>query len=403
MTNWVDNHLSKATSLVATETERKVIELLLGVADTTIEDKLIYASLFDFLVSLKYYESVGHTNWLYCADPSPILVYPYTNTCPQCLLKSEFVFHRAHKPKSGIIGATTARLLALFVQQIITRTNQDVQLLIGREPIDIIILDKSTTPTSILFAEIKASPLVTLPLSIVTQRFFSDSEDTITHISTTNPQLFGQSIQIAIPEWDSTQKEWKQHFYFLGIKENERDSTWCYRHLEALLLKTDFLEKYFAFWRTAYDDYATRRTTSSIYWLTNGCGQPSPMPSTWQKRLDASGYESISDGKTSVGMDRTDDIKKATYQVLKLNAEGKPNKKYNYKVGILSNIHAVRHYVDYLENLQDIVWTRYPLGKADTIAELPADTPLFHLFDGIIALTHIVSNDDWIQQLFVLR
>ena len=42
-------------------------------------------------------------------------------------------------------------------------------------------------------------------------------------------------------------------------------------------------------------------------------------------------------------MDRTDDIKKGIYQVLKLGSEGKPQStKWNYKVGIISNIHPVR-------------------------------------------------------------
>lgn len=60
------------------------------------------------------------------------------------------------------------------------------------------------------------------------------------------------------------------------------------------------------------------------YWFTNSCGQPIPRPDTWPHRA-GTGYESVSDSKTSVGIDRTDDIKKGTYQILKLGAEGNPS------------------------------------------------------------------------------
>ena len=41
--------------------------------------------------------------------------------------------------------------------------------------------------------------------------------------------------------------------------------------------------------------------------------QPRPRPSHWRKRRNGQGVETVSDGKTSVGMDRTDDIKKSIY------------------------------------------------------------------------------------------
>ena len=113
---------------------------------------------------------------------------------------------------------------------------------------------------------------------------------------------------------------------------------------------------YSEFWRGALRRYG-ERDQSRIFWLTNACGQPSPRPDHWPRRSSGSGYESISDAKTSVGMDRTDDIKKSIYQVLKVGAEGKPSTQFVCKVGIVSNIHAVRHFDEYLEALKDIVWT----------------------------------------------
>jgi hypothetical protein len=101
-------------------------------------------------------------------------------------------------------------------------------------------------------------------------------------------------------------------------------------------------------------------------------------------------------------MDRTDDIKKATYQVLKLGAEGKPNRHYRYKTGIISNIHAVRHFDEYLRSLKDIIWTREAEERTMTAGQLPPDTPLFNLFDGIVTLTDIQARDEWVRNVFDL-
>ena len=99
-------------------------------------------------------------------------------------------------------------------------------------------------------------------------------------------------------------------------------------------------------------------------------------------------------------MDRTDDLKKATYQALKIGAEGNPSSKFHFRVGIISNIHAVRHYEDYLTALQDIVWTRSQDSSVQTASDLGSNTPIFNLFDGIIALTQSQIRDEWVSKIF---
>ena len=118
---------------------------------------------------------------------------------------------------------------------------------------------------------------------------------------------------------------------------------------------------------------------------------------------DGSGFESISDSKTSVGMDRTDDIKKGIYQVLKLGSKGKPvSSRWNFKVGIISNIHAARHFEEYLVSLKNLVWTYDTTGKAMKAGDLNREHPLYNLFDGIIALTECHFRDEWLKQVFGL-
>ena len=104
--------------------------------------------------------------------------------------------------------------------------------------------------------------------------------------------------------------------------------------------------------------------------------------------------------KTSVGMDRTDDLKKATYQVLKIGAEGKPAYKFDYKVGIVTNIPAVRHFEAYMSALKDIIWTRDESGTVRNANDLPPDTRLFNLVDGIVSLTGVFARDEWIRSTF---
>lgn len=170
-------------------------------------------------------------------------------------------------------------------------------------------------------------------------------------------------------------------------------------------------DQYCAFWLRAFRAYdrAERQQQMQIdkvYWLTNGCGQPVPRPVDWPPRA-GSGFESVSDGKSSVGMDRTDDIKKGIYQVLKIGATAKPGSTQQLKAALISNIHAVRHYDEYLSNLQDGVWASYPVAADASVptsaGDLPDQTPLYNLFDGIISFTKTYSRDTWISENFTFE
>ena len=70
------------------------------------------------------------------------------------------------------------------------------------------------------------------------------------------------------------------------------------------------------------------------------------------------------------------------------------------KTVILSNIHAARHFDDYLESLKNIVWTIDITGNAKKISDLPKENEIFNLFDGVIALTFSYARDEWVQKLF---
>lgn len=399
---WLDQALKTVQPVRTAPHEIELIRRLLDLAavdETQFGRREILAAAFDLLISVEYYSTLGHVGWVYCPINSSALFYPYTNVCPRCVLEGRFEYHKANKPTSGIIGAATSRLLIAFIQEYLTRQGKPIQVSRGAEPVDVIFVDASVNPPILFFAEIKAAPLTTLPLMVESQLMFNDEgQPIIAHKTTDHPTLYGSPIRLPLPvEW---QGHWLIQEFDFGQKEAAHDKQWAYRSLLKLLEDKEFFRKYCHFWRHAFSSYAQRQTTPT-YWLTNGCGQPIPRPAEWPTRSGGStGYETVSDAKTSVGMDRTDDIKKAIYQVLKLGTTGRPSHKYHYKVGVISNIHAVRHFQEYLTPLKDIVWTRDLIGNVSSISQLPPDTQVFNLFDGIVALTETIARDTWIQKVF---
>lgn len=361
----------------------------------------ILASAFDLVVSADYYSYVGHKGWYYCPSPTPSLYYHFTNCCPLHALDNIFYFHPSSKPESGSIGRSTSRLLRNFLNVLIRKRGREEKILKGAEPVDVIIVNEDTR--HILFGEIKASPLVTLPLVMPSEKLIDDKGSEIAEHdgSLTINSIFDQQLSLFVPKL--VDGKWQGTRFSFGKRVNLADKLWGYRSMIKLLDNDgDFFQNYYSFWSEALNKYHPK-LTESVYWLTNGCGAPNPRPNWWPKSKggDGDGYESISDSKTSVGMDRTDDIKKGIYQVLKLGSEGKPvSSKWTFKVGIVSNIHAARHFEEYLESLKNLIWTLDATGKAKKAGDLNPNHPMYNLFDGIIAITECHFRDEWLQQVF---
>lgn len=404
--NWIEDILTKCTIVEQENTiESQLVDLLIDQCykEAEIQKKDIgefFASAFDLLISAEYYGSISHTGWLYCPDNEPRLFFHFTNCCPRHVLSEQFFFHPSNKPTSGKIGTATSRLLLLFIKNIFKRKGFKEDILKGTEPVDAIIVNRESK--KILFAEIKASPLLTLSISSKSQKITNEIEGEIVlseHTTTINSNLYQTPIDLLIPKFEN--EKWVASYFPLGQRKDEKDFFWGFNGLINLLKNNDeFFRQYSDYWNASLKSYHPK-LNKNIFWLTNACGTPSPIPSGWKKRRVGSGYESVSDSKTSVGMDRTDDIKKGIYQVLKLGSEGKPTSNiWDYKVGIVSNIHPARHFDDYLQSLKDVVWTNDESGRAKYIKDLPSDQKIFNLFDGIIALTKTYSRDEWIDKLF---
>lgn len=400
---WITQILAEASPLRENPSEDTLIEAL--IERVSVQNgfggnrNIALAAAFDLLVAAEYYGAVDKKGWLYCTATRPLLLYPYTNTCPSCLLNQRFSYHPANKPRSGMIGNSTARLLSKFMAVLLNSSGKNIEVLRGREPVDIIFVDRSTQPTTVFFAEIKASPLITFPLCIRDSVKLVNANASQQHTALECPADYMHHLELMVPVKAENGGAWTSAYFPFAKDPKAGDAGWAYSTLRNLISDTDFFSTYVDSWQDAFEAYSQRDATAMIYWLTNGCGQPNPRPQDWPKRR-GSGYESVSDSKTSVGMDRTDDIKKATYQVLKMNAEGKPSTLYDYKVGILSNIHAVRHFATYLENMKDMMWTRDTMASNSDEVAMP--TLLYNLFDGIVTLTSTYTRDNWLKESFAL-
>jgi hypothetical protein len=352
--------------------------------------------------SFESHPYAGHKGWYYCGGSEPKIFLNYTNCCPRHALSNQFYFNPCAKPGSGSIGAATSRLLRNFLSALLKRNGRTEEILRASEPVDLIIVNR--LDYKVLFAEVKASPLVTLPLAVCSERLTGEVDGVLVELShtvTDNSLLYQKEAFILVPELTVT-GGWKDSYYSIGNRLNFEDRHWGYRGLMSLLdNEPSFFKNYVSFWNSALNYYYPKKT-ETIYWLTNSSGAPIPRPEWWPKTRtgQGEGFESISDSKTSVGMDRTDDIKKGIYQVLKLGSEGKPvNSTWEFKVGIVSNIHAARHYDDYLKSLENLVWTNDSTGYAKRVADLPQNQDVYNLFDCIFALTQSRFRDSWIEHV----
>ncbi|MDR3282304.1 MAG: hypothetical protein LBS92_01685 [Candidatus Methanoplasma sp.] len=354
------------------------------------------AAAFDLLVSAEYYQSMTHRGWTYCSEGPTMLVYPFTNTCPRCVSNGHFQFVKGNKPESGRIGMVTVEILCHILQYMFNREGKEAKVVKASEPIDMIIFDYRAS--HILIAEVKAAPLLTLPLSVTCEKqteMLEGSAIASGHSATDNPFFKSSELNLLIPKTKDSEET------PVPISVDWGASSPFYSAIGNLVSENrSFFETYYVYWHRAFEAYCGRNRNDPPFWLTNGCGQPVPRPDAWPSRK-GSGYESVSDGKTSVGMDRTDDIKKGIFQVLKLGVEYKPSDpQKRIRTALMSNIHAVRHYSEYLESLRDIVWAIDESGTARLMADLDPDCAIYNLFDGILSFTRCDIRDAWLSSLF---
>ena len=162
---------------------------------------LSLAAAFDLYVAIEYYKRIANRGWLYCPHHKPLLIYPFTNVCPRCVLHGDFHYHQSNKPESGAIGMITQRLLCVFLKQLFEQQGKRLQVCSAPEPIDVVIYDESEKIA--LLAEVKAAPLTTLPLAVHCERMTGATDDgssvELPHTSADNPTITSSLLQLILP------------------------------------------------------------------------------------------------------------------------------------------------------------------------------------------------------------
>jgi hypothetical protein len=134
-----------------------------------------------------------------------------------------------------------------------------------------------------------------------------------------------------------------------------------------------------------YAGYASRwKENEHLRWFTCGCGS------------------GVDDSKNAPGLDRTDDIKKGVYQMLKVAEKySRGCKEKRIRVALVSNMHPVMHYDEYLKGFEDALWTRETdiQGRTGQTVSVDSDK-LLPFYDMLFTLTQSWFRDERLQQAF---
>lgn len=299
----------------------------------------------------------------------------FINLCAPCYVnKGKWTYQKAVKPQSGALGKLSSEVILRFVEKLYPNLSE-VTSVGGTQSIDAVLRHQNGL---IVLAEVKSAPLLTYPFLFQAPK--SCLKEIHEKLVITRSQLIACQSAIflhnvgAIPLGRMADEAWpfKPLVDFITDKNND-----------------EFVQLCISEWVFARDAYANKDRQNKMYYLANASGSPPKIAKDqdgWPKK------ESISDSKTSAGMDRTDDIKKGIYQSLKIGIQVRGNS--NIKTAIISNLPAYRHGQDYVIPFVDLLWgsDRDLLDREDGQRYLGEDS-LRRVFDFIITIDDPILRD----------
>ncbi|MGQ4808455.1 hypothetical protein NKDENANG_01838 [Candidatus Entotheonellaceae bacterium PAL068K] len=233
-----------------------------------------------------------------------------------------------------------------------------------------------------------SSPLVVYPLEIQLNRPMTEVRDGVSvpkrDHSPATADIDTASTSFYVPHID------------LRIPLGERDSSrWPYPALIDFVSEPQQIQLLISAWKELYDVYAAvrqgrsgRRDVDNRKWLTCGCGGK------------------VDDSKNAPGIDRTDDIKKGTYQVLKFGTYYKEKcPRRLLRAALVSNFFPLRDFDRYLSELKDVIWTKEKYSADLDQAAVPSDVAafdargIFNLYDALLCLTRSIYRDDHLREI----
>ena len=346
-------------------------------------------ALFDFVASAKYVERmVANGGWTYCSGSdsteSPALFFPFLKTCPRCSVRrGTKPLVKANKPSSDPIGEISNDTTMLIFSELMKRTAPEARIAKSsdrRGDADLVIYDQEM----MALVETKSSPLSVYPAEIILSEPMTESKNgevsnKLDHSDATadisgDLFLYVPHIDLHIPLGKKSGEGWPYDALvkFVKIQENT---------VKIISAWQELLETYCKGPRQANKDNDHRR------WLTCGCGG------------------GVDDSKNAPGLDRTDDVKKGTYQALKFGTYYKEKcPRHSIRSVLMSNFMALHGFERYLSEMQDVIWTKekyfvtldHPSLSGNRV--VPADR-VFNLYDGLISFTRSIYRDRHLRDI----
>jgi len=336
-------------------------------------DETYRAFAFDFLMSLAYIDTIPNLQKHFTAYedlPAPYSIHMgFINLCAPLYIKNdEWNYQKAAKPQSGAIGKLTSEIILRFIELLFDKFEK-VRVIGGVGSADAVLIHEDGR---IILCEVKASPLTTFPFLFSPPTIKRTTA--LSKLSRTQVQRMDSAIYMHCDEPISLGKPKDDLWPFCGAIQyitdpvNERN-----------------VASYVKIWKKIRTAYINKDRDSKYYYIANASGHP---PKIAKDEYDWPSKESISDSKTSAGMDRTDDIKKGIYQTLKLGIESNREfSQHNIKTALISNLPAYRHGKDYVEPFFDVYWAFEDVFKHESSNRLSCDkSELKRPFDYIIVL-----------------
>jgi hypothetical protein len=365
----------------------------------------VFAAIFDFATNVEYcsgrFNRVSNSKWIYCnaakdgvggttAGTKARVFYSFLKQCPYCCLESGLearIRDSQHKPQSHHIGEITGFIMSTLLQVVLRSGDRPLNIgLIANQHHDIDAVAFGYDLAVLI--EIKASPLVTLPLaSDLNAVMLKDAADDSQGTTGAAAEYDRHSLI------DFPYKSFPLYFFVahrnLRIELGHPDSeNFPYEKATAYVAEPDGFLNYLSAWAELFEAFAVpkrerRGRVKSVAFLTNGWG------------------DDIDSNKTKPGLGRTDDTKKGTYQMLKYGAYYKDLcKRRAIYSALAANLDPVNLWAQYLERLLDVRWTKEQyVEMKESYFQVPRDR-FYYLFEAIIAFNNPVINEPALREVF---
>lgn len=340
---------------------------------TWLQDKEAYirAFCFDLVMSAAYIDAAsGIEATIEQCDSIPQAYNAhlgFINLCAPCYLnQSQWVYQKAIKPQSGALGKLSSELILRFIEKLHPRLTE-VVVVGGVGSIDAILKHQDGL---VILAEVKSAPLLTYP-------FLFQLPDACLRGHHKKPLLTNSQLR-------TSSSAMFLHNNGLIPLGQVGDTLWPFRPLVDFITAPDnfsLIMTSITDWLAAREAYASKDKQNRMYYLTNASGSPpqiAKVRDSWPRKA------TISDSKTSAGMDRTDDIKKGIYQSLKMGVD--IGSQSNIKTAIVSNLPAYRHGEIYVDPFVNMLWGVEEDLELLNGRKVLAEENLRYVFDYIITL-----------------